>query len=45
MEVHHPHNPTHKKKELLEVVSQDFLKDLEQLKYHENFTKEKLDFQ
>ena len=32
-----------KKKELLEVVSQDFIKDLEQLKYHENFTKEKLE--
>jgi len=78
MEVHHPHNPTHKKKwseyivefvmlfaavtlgffaenarehiseqnkkkELLEVVSQDFIKDLEQLEYHENFTKEKLE--
>ena len=32
-----------KKKELLEVVSQDFIKDLEQLEYHENFTKEKLE--
>jgi len=32
----------HKKKELLEIVSQDFAKDLEQLKYHENFAKEKL---
>ena len=33
----------HKKKELLEIVSQDFAKDLEQLKYHENFAKEKID--
>ena len=32
-----------KKKELLEIVSQDFSKDLEQLKYHENFAKEKLE--
>lgn len=31
-----------KKKELLEIVSQDFNKDLEQLKYHEEFAKEKL---
>jgi len=31
-----------KKKELLEIVSRDFKKDLEQLKYHENFAKEKL---
>ncbi len=33
-----------KKRELLEIVSQDFSKDLEQLKYHENFAKEKLDY-
>ena len=32
-----------KKKELLEIVSQDFNKDLDQLIYHENFAKEKLD--
>jgi len=32
-----------KKKDLLEIVSQDFNKDMEQLKYHENFAKEKLD--
>ena len=32
-----------KKKELLEIVSLDFSKDLEQLKYHENFAKEKLE--
>lgn len=32
-----------KKKELLEIVSRDFNKDLEQLKYHETFAKEKLD--
>ena len=32
-----------RKKELLEIVSQDFNKDLEQLKYHEDFAKQKLD--
>ncbi len=32
-----------KKKELLEIVSQDFKKDLDQLIYHENFAKEKLE--
>ena len=32
-----------KKKELLEIVSRDFNKDLDQLKYHENFAMEKLD--
>jgi hypothetical protein len=32
-----------KKKELLEIVSQDFVKDLDQLIYHENYAKEKLD--
>lgn len=31
-----------KKRELLEIVSRDFSKDLEQLKYHENFAKKKL---
>ena len=32
-----------KKRELLEIVSRDLAKDLEQLKYHENFAKEKLE--
>jgi len=32
-----------KKRELLEIVSRDFNKDLEQLNYHETFAKEKLD--
>jgi len=31
-----------KKKELLEVVAHDFNRDLDQLKFHENFAKEKL---
>ena len=32
-----------KKNELLEIVSEDFKKDLDQLKYHENFAKEKIE--
>jgi len=31
-----------KKKELLEIVSRDFKKDLEQLKYHKEYAKEKI---
>jgi len=32
-----------KKKELLEIVGHDFQRDLDQLKFHENFAKEKLE--